>query len=312
MRIWIEYAAYRLMGFLVPLLPRRGVVWLGRRLGALYYLLSRRTRRVGLENLRRIFPERTDRRRILRRSVQIHSVALLDALWSARVTPRNASRWLKVEPEAATAFRLDIEQGRGGVVATAHYGSWEMFNAAGGALGASGATVIARTVPNPLIERHIKRAREQTGNRIVTRKQAMGASLAALRRGELVCSVIDIAVLPSEGGVFVDFMGTPAMTSAALPLLALRCNAPLYFIACAPVEGGRSYALRLQRIEIRPDAPREREVERLALELNRALEREVRRCPENWLWGYKRWKWRPGELGQAHFPSYSLWHHPLW
>ena len=52
----LEYALYRAIAFVVPLLPRRVAVAVGRRLGGLYCILDARGRRTGMENLRRVFP----------------------------------------------------------------------------------------------------------------------------------------------------------------------------------------------------------------------------------------------------------------
>lgn len=311
MRRLIEYAGYRFLALVVPLLPRVVVVWLGRRLGGLYYLLSPRTRNVGRENLARVLPERDDHKRILRRSLRIQSIALLDALWSARLTPENARKYVEIDDAQVEWARKRLAEGKGAVIATAHFGSWEMFNVAGGAMGFERATFIARPVRNKWIDRHLRRRRERTGNRLVYREEALPACIGALRRGEIVCSVIDMTIRPEEGGIFVDFLGTPALTSAALPLLAVRRGAPLVFVVCRPLDGGRRYRLEIDEIAVDPEANRDDEVVRLTEELNRALERRIRETPEAWIWGYKRWKVRPSEL-IGDYPSYALWVHPLW
>ncbi len=307
MRRLLEYALYRVLALLVPLLPRWALVWFGHRLGALYYAWSARDRRVGLENLRRVFPERKDHRLILRRSLKLQAVALLDALWAARMRPEHALRYVGADPGRMQAVLERIAaKRRGTVVATAHFGSWEMLNLSSRAFGLPRATFIARPVRNPLIDRHLRRQREQGGNTLVYREQALGGCLAALRRGDAVCSVIDIAVLPDEGGIFVDFMGTPACTSAALPLFAVRRDAPLFFLICCPLDGGRRYVLDGGEIPVRRDADPDAEVKRLTQELSRSLEEAIRAHPEAWMWGYKRWKWRPSEMPGA-YPSYSSW-----
>jgi KDO2-lipid IV(A) lauroyltransferase len=267
---------------------------------------------VGLENLRLALPERADHGRILKESLRLQAVALLDALWSARLTPARAAALVSYDPEAWRRVESVFRAGRGAVVATAHFGSWEMFNLAAGALGLPKATFVARPIPNPWIDRHLRRRRERTGNRLVYRAEALPACIAALRRGEVACSVIDIAVLPSEGGLFVDFLGTPAATSGVLPLLAVRREAPLIFAVCRPLERGRRYRLEGEEIGVRRDAPdRDAEVRRVTQELSNALARRVREHPEAWIWGYKRWKWRPSELPGG-YPDYSLWVHPMW
>ncbi len=311
MRDLLEYAGYRLLGAVVPRLPRGVAVWLGRRLGGLVYWLDARARATGLENLALALPGRADHRRLLRASLRTQGVALLDALWSRRLSPGEASRHLEIDAEGALLLGRLLAGQRGLVVATAHFGSWEMFNLGTGAMGLPRCTFIARPVRNARIDAHLRRCREATGNRLVYREGALLACLAALRKGEIVCSVIDMAVAPAEGGLFVDFFGLPALTSGALALLAHRRGAPLLFVLCHPVDGGRRYRLRGKLVPVDASAPREEEVPRVTRELNRELEEGIRAQPEAWIWTYKRWKSRPWEEPSV-YPSYSLWAHPHW
>jgi len=308
----LEYVLYRAIAFVVPLLPRGVAVAVGRRLGGLYCLLDRRGRRTGLENLRRVFPDRTDHRRLLQRAMRQSGVALIDALWSARVKPDRVPRYFEFPQEHARTLEELAARERGVIIATAHFGSWEMLNLAAGALGMPRATVIARPVRNPLVDRHIRRMRERNGNRLVYRDRALPACIGALRKGELVCAVIDMAIRPEEGGIFVDFCGTPALTSGALAMLAVRRRAPLAFAVCRPLDKGRRYVMEAEEVEVRDTEDRDAEVVRVTAELNRKLERKLRAHPEAWIWNYKRWKWRPGETPGGLYPSYALWVHPHW
>jgi KDO2-lipid IV(A) lauroyltransferase len=307
----LEYALYRSLTALVRILPRAAMVWLGRRLGMAYFLADARGRRTGMENLARALPERGDHRALLIESYRLQAVALLDAAWSTRLSVEDANRYVDVPKEIAKRINAPGREGKGIAVATAHFGSWEMFNLAGGAMRLPRATVIARPIRNALIDRHMKRMRERTGNRIVYRDEAIGACLSALRRGEAVCSVIDMAILPAEGGLFVDFLGTPASTSGALPMLALKRSAPLFFIVCRPIEKGARYVFEMSEIEAEPGDDREADLLRVTRNLNRALEEVVRAHPEAWIWSYKRWKYRPGEQ-PGPYPTYALWVHPHW
>ena len=101
------------------------------------------------------------------------------------------------------------------------------------------------------MDAHLRRQREKTGNRLVYREKALHACVGALRRGEIVGSVIDMAILPKEGGVYTDFFSVPALTSAALPLLALRRGAPLIFAVCRSLDNGQRYRIDAEEIEIR-------------------------------------------------------------
>ena len=305
MRKRIEYVLYRMMAAVVPLLPRHVMVFVGRRLGYLYYLFDRRVRDVARENLRRFLPD-APARYIVREGARLQAVALLDALWAPRLTPQRARRYFHVSAEDEALLAELRDEGKGIVLATAHFGSWEMLNVAAGAMGLPNATVIARELNNPYVDRHLVTQRESTGNTIVHRDQAAMACISALRRGELVCSVIDMAVLPNEGGVFGDFFGLPVMTSSALPFFAHRKKAPLFFIVAKPERKGLRYRLEATRVPLDYDGDRDEQVAGAVQTMNTILQRHIEEMPEAWIWGYKRWKWRPGEF-RGPYPSYSYW-----
>ena len=277
----------------------------GRRLGALFYRLDRKGGRVGRENLRRFLPD-AEPGKVLMESARLQAVALLDALWSRRLTPGRARACLEMDAEVTRTVERLLARNKGLVLATAHFGSWEMLNVASGAMGLPKATVIARRVDNPYIDANVQKARERTGNTIVFRERATIACFAALKRREMVCSVIDMAVRPREGGQWAEYMGLPAMTSSVLPYFAHRLRAPLAFVVAVPIKKGLRYRLELTEVPIDYEADREPEVLRATREMNRLLEEYVRAMPAAWIWNYKRWKWRPSEYCGP-FPTYSHW-----
>lgn len=311
MKDWALYVAYRMFAIFISLLSRDRMIRAARRMALGYYRVDARGRRIGTENLKRVFPEKSDeeRRQLLIRSYQLQATALLEALWARKLDDELAATYL----EGADAFKELVRKldGKGALFATAHYGSWEMANIATGALGAPKTTVIARELPNPRIDRHMTKMRERTGNEIVGRANAILACMRAVKRGEFVASVIDMTVLPERGGQFADFLGTPALTSPALPLLAVRTGAPLYFSVCEPIGHGHRYVLRMEEIDVQRTGDRDADIAHATLELNRALERAILRYPDPWIWGYKRWKWRPAEMN-GNSASYSTWIHDHW
>jgi len=301
----LEYVSYRFLAAIVPLLPRRVMVFFARRLGYIYHLFDRRVREAGRENLARFRPD-LDANSVLREGARLQAVALLDALWARKLSPKRARKYFHVSAENVALLAGHRDKGNGIVLATAHFGSWEMMNIAAGAIGLPRATVIARSINNPYVDRHMRAQREATGNRIVYRDEAAMACIGALRKGEMVCSVMDMAVLPVEGGIFADFYGLPVMTSGALPFFAHRRRAPLFFIVATPLQKGLRYRLDATFIPIDYEADRDAEVLRATHRMNEILQEHIDRQPEAWIWGYKRWKWRPNEY-RGPYPSYSYW-----
>ncbi|MHC4938232.1 MAG: lysophospholipid acyltransferase family protein [Planctomycetota bacterium] len=305
MRKRIEYVFYRIFAVIIPLLPRWLMVFIGRRLGYAYYLFDRRVLAVGRENLARFLPD-ANARYVMREGARLQAVALMDALWAQRLTPARAREVLEISPEDEGTLKRCCDEGNGIVLATAHFGSWEMLNVAAGAMGLPRATVVAREIRNIHVDRHLRKQRELTGNIIAYRDKAVMACLSALKRGEIVCSVIDMSVLPAHGGFYAEFFGLPVMTSGTLPFFAHRRKAPLYFIVAVPLDKGMRYRLEATPIPMDYDNDRDEEVIKAVRTMNQLLEKYVRRQPEAWIWGYKRWKWRPAEF-RGPYPSYSYW-----
>ena len=106
---------------------------------------------------------------------------------------------------------------------------------------------------------------------------------AALRAREPVGLLPD--QVPSRGeGEWAPFFGRPAYTMTLAAKLAERQGVACFLAYARRLPGGRGYD-----IVLRP-YPKAVSGESPARHLNRALESIVRECPEQYLWGYNRYK----------------------
>lgn len=107
----------------------------------------------------------------------------------------------------------------------------------------------------------------------------------ALGRGEVVGLLPDQT--PGAGeGVWADFFGRPAYTMTLLRRLHEKTGAPVMMVVAERLPAGRGYRLRFRELSAPTlvDEPA----------INRAIEAEIRRCPEQYLWSYYRYKVRAG------------------
>jgi KDO2-lipid IV(A) lauroyltransferase len=105
----------------------------------------------------------------------------------------------------------------------------------------------------------------------------------ALQRGEAVGFLPD--QVPGKGeGEWADFFGRPAYTMTLAAKLAEREGVACFLAYGRRLERGRGYAIVLRPL------PEKLEGETATRRLNRALEMLVRECPEQYLWGYNRYK----------------------
>ena len=183
--------------------------------------------------------------------------------------------------------------GRPVIVLGGHFGNWEASMTTFGTFSFP-MGVVARELDNPLLNDWLSRSRQATGHRLIWKRGAGEAMLAQLAAGGSLAMLCDQDA--GRRGVFCDFFGRPASTHKSLALLALEHDA---LIVCG-------YGRRLPddfrngrwaRFEIGCEDvidPRECETGDPVGEITRrytaALERSVRRSPEQYFWVHRRWK----------------------
>jgi KDO2-lipid IV(A) lauroyltransferase len=112
--------------------------------------------------------------------------------------------------------------------------------------------------------------------------------IRALRRGETVGLLPD--QVPPEGmGVWAPFFGRDAYTMTLAARLVQQTGATPLLIWGERLRGGAGYVVRLSPLgeDLPADAAAQEES---ATVVNRAMERLIRACPQQYLWGYHRYK----------------------
>ncbi len=112
--------------------------------------------------------------------------------------------------------------------------------------------------------------------------------LRALRRGEAVGLLPD-QVPPDEMGVWAPFFGRPAYTMTLAARLAQQTGASLLLAWGERLDGGRGFVVHVMPFaEPLPEGV-DAQAESAAA-INRAMERLIRQRPQQYLWGYDRYK----------------------
>jgi KDO2-lipid IV(A) lauroyltransferase len=290
----------RLALWVIPRLPRRWVLALAAFLGRTAYLVAGGTRRIGRANLDLAFGDRLSNREknaILRESFRTFSRVLLDLFWFSRDASARIARYVVFDPTFDALL-----SGRPTVVATGHFGNWEILGQAAAFRGCPAVSVFAE-MKNPSITDMLVRARERTGQKMVGRGGAVREALKQLRADGVAAFLLDQNTPPEEGGEFVPFFGRSVPISKAAAALAVKAGAEIVPAFGVPEAGGgyRVYArppLTFDRMA--PDA-----VSRGTRQIAAAMEEEVRRHPGQWLWTYKRWKHVPPGTPREGYPFYA-------
>ena len=302
--IWrakLELALAKLGLFIIPALPRCGVLLLARALAAGAWLVARRERSVGLANLDVAFggtKTAAEKRAILRESFRTFALMMLDIFWFSKDIERRVARW--VEQEASME---PLWQPRATVGITAHLGNWELLGQTVAMRGYPLASVVA-PLANPTVDELFRRVRGTSGQDVIPQQGAVRQLLRALRAGGKIAILLDQNTLPGEGGVFVPFFGLPVPVSAAGALLGLKTGALFFFGFCLAQPDGHYRCISTGSFTP-PADDSSAALEQLTRRIAAELEQVVRAHPGQWLWSYKRWKYIAPGTEPARYPFYA-------
>ncbi len=300
----VDYAVYlavRLVVMVVHALPPHLALKLADFVGWLAYRVNKRHRAVAAENIGFAFPTLTpaavdDMVRATYR--HFARVAVEIVLLPRKLYVASWRRYVNMYPWAAGMGPLLSP--RPTLLVTAHFGNWE---ASGRLIGLTGLKTyaIARVLDNPHLERFLKRFRQGTGQTVIAKKDDFDRLTEVLSAGGKVATLADQDAGPR--GLFVDYFGRPASTHKAVALMAMEFDTLLVVFGVprtpAPpgvprgVDGMFFTQIVEDVIDPRDYAGRADAVRAITERYTAALERLVRRYPEQYFWLHRRWKTRP-------------------
>ena len=191
-----------------------------------------------------------------------------------------------------------LSGGRGVVLLTPHMGSFEVTaQAIAQDLAAryGPITVLYRPARKAALREVMDESRARPG--VATAPATLAGvrqMMRALKRGEAVGLLPD-QVPPDGMGVWVPFFGKPAYTMTLAARLVQQTGAVPLLIWGERLARGAGYTVRVSDLGETLPAADPTQAESAAI-INRAMERLIRQCPQQYLWGYNRYKQpRPAE-----------------
>ncbi|MFN2238062.1 MAG: lysophospholipid acyltransferase family protein [Thermoanaerobaculia bacterium] len=290
--IWSEYALFRLVaGAFRRASPESLARW-GGRTGAFARRVLRGRTELARRNLELVFPgiQARERDRIVEECWRHYGRTTFEFIHSIDESIESIAGRFTLSDEIRALLR-EIDS-TGGILVSAHFGSWEFAIAILAQFEREKAAV-ARPLDNPRIDEHLNRARLRAGVQILDRRNAARPLIQILGRGGIVAMVADQAVQPREG-ILVPFLGVPAWTTPAPARLALRFDVPIYCAFAWPEAGSGRLRLEVDSPIIPSRLPEElRTSEYITTQMNELISTRIRQNPELWLWMHDRWKGAP-------------------
>lgn len=276
MGIWLALAV-------IGSLPRRAVLAVADFASGVMYLFDRTGRAHALKNLRIIAASSDEsilsrlplaatvhERKIIRRSYRNMARAIAHAFW----TFRDAKRRVAIAGEMSAEGKVFLARNKPAVTVSGHIGCWEILSQLAFLEGHSMMSV-AKDIGTGAMTELLMKSRRSIGQEIVHADGAFRPLMKGLKEGKSLGLLVDQAVRPSDGGIWVSFFNRPVPVSAAPAFFSAKGKAPIAVAWSRPLKNGR------YRCEVLSEyAPEEaRDVWKMTQRCIWDLEKIIRRHP---------------------------------
>ena len=290
---WLAYAAIRTVFAVMQCFPIDWNLRTARLLARAWAVVMPRHRQRAVAHLAASLGDVHPIRRISTMADRcLESVAMfaVEAICLPRlITPMSWSRYIRLVDFDETLQVLLA--GRGVILVTGHYGSFEIVGHLLAALGFDVAAVM-RPLDNVYLNRFIVSSRRTHGLRLLDKRGASAEAEGMLREGTLVGFIGDQDA--GRKGIFVEFFGRPASTYKSIGLLAMATGSPIVVGYARRRGGAAHYDVGVQRvIHPREWESRDDPLRWITQAYTSAIEQIVRAQPEQYLWMHRRWKSQP-------------------
>jgi KDO2-lipid IV(A) lauroyltransferase len=269
--------------------PHRRIASIGRVLGMLMYSIDVRHRRIVRRNLKFVYPEWSPERvkKISKRIFQNLGITFLEICQMICFSSDDIMDRVKIRGEEHLLNAMD--NNKGAILISAHLGNWEIgllylvlyFNLP--------IVSVVKQLRNKLINRWIHRLRTRFGNKIIDKGGALPEMVRALRQGKILAIMIDQGT-KSSLGVKITFFGKYITATPAAALLAMRCKSPVMPIFCTRNHDGLLSISIEQPLALKKTDDLRTDLRANTQIMTDAVEKKVRKYPEQWFWVHKRWR----------------------
>ncbi len=287
-RYWPTWLGLGLLR-LVCLLPQRARLACGRGLGRLLHRLAGKRRAITRRNLALAFPEldAAARNALARRHFEALGMSLIELGIGRWASDREMLELTDIHGTEHLAEA--VAGGRGVILLSAHFTTLEMSGRVL-AMHSPPFDAVYRQHRNPFLTEILRTGRERSA-RSTIEKNDIKSMVRSLREGRPVWYAPDQSYNLKQSAL-LPFFGVPAMTNTATGTLARLGKARVLPFFPRRMDDGRYELVILPALEDFPSDDPAADTARYV----EILERQIRRCPEQYYWVHRKYKNLPDEL----------------
>jgi len=261
---------------------------LGRIIGTLAYLLDVPHRRTVRRNLRLAFPDWSAEkiRRTSKRVFQHLGATFVEICQLA--TYSKADVMARVRVVGVEHWQRALDGNQGLILVSAHLGNWEFGTQYTACFMQKPTLGVVKQIRFKPLNQWVHNLRTRFGINIIYKKGALPDMRQALRRNEVVGLLVDQS--RRKESVDVNFFSHKVPATPAAAFLGLRCKSPILPIFCVREASGRLTVHVDPPLNIKWSGDLRADVQAATQQMTDAVERMIRKYPEQWFWLHKRWK----------------------
>ncbi|MCU4317148.1 lysophospholipid acyltransferase family protein [Acinetobacter bereziniae] len=272
-------------------LPLSMIQTIARGVGSLLFISNSSAKRITEINIQAAYPtlEEQQRLALIKASLKSQCMTYVESIKVWGSPPEFALNQIK-QVHNAEIFLNALKNPNGTLGVVPHFGNWELMNA----------WVNQHTYPvimykpskNKDLDRFMLESRQQLNATLVpTDDTGVRALFKHLKQGGFSAILPDH--IPKEsGGVYSDFFGQKAFSSTLLSKLAAKTQCSVVGLTCIRRADYAGFDLHFTALS--PDI-NSKDVQLSVDTLNKEMERMINVAPEQYLWGYKRFRKLEGE-----------------
>jgi len=283
----IEFLFLHVFYFLFNLIPLKFLWTISKGLGILLWKAVKKYRNIAIDNLKKAFPEKNkDEIILLSRKVFVNLMYFFFEFIKIKSIMKKKNQDKFFEIEGQDTLEKLLEQKKGVIAITSHFGNWEIEGALTVALGYK-LDALYFQQSNFLADHFFNSIRTSLGLKLIYKKFAFRKTLKALQNNEIVAFLSDQDA--RNDGIFVRFFNRETSTVKGPIYFALKTDAPVVLASLIRL-GYKKYKFLIEEIPIIKTDNFKKDLIINTQNWSKHLEKLIRQYPEQWFWVHRRWK----------------------
>nr|WP_315043682.1 lysophospholipid acyltransferase family protein [uncultured Moraxella sp.] len=270
--MWCLYLLAHFVSFIIRLRPHTGVM------------------RVVHMNLQLAYPALSERERhvLANQAIRNQTLNMAESLKSWAMPPQWAIKQINTVHNQEILTQA-LANPNGMLAIVPHLGTWEMMNAWLNQFGSP--TIMYKPVKGEKANQFVLQGRQRLNATLVpTDGSGVKAIFKTLKDGGFSIILPD-HVPDLSGGVVVPFFGIPTLSSTLAPKLAIKTHCALVGLTCVRRDDGQGFDIYCDKLD--NPALYDKNIEIATSALNDEIKTMTNRFPNQYMWGYKRFKHVP-------------------